>query len=391
MQYFTVQAPTSQQALEKMKREYGDQAMILTQKNFRQGGVFGIFAKPKVEITGYISQSPSRKRAVEQEKKRILESARKEQVFQQLLGEIKALRQDIDRKETADQPQAIARVEELLKDNDFSENFIASLLKRLSSTFSLEDLDDQLLIENSLVEWIGEKIRLYPPLFQTEHGKKIFIIVGPTGVGKTTTIAKLAAIYGLGNDKLKPKKVHIVTVDNYRIAAKDQIATYAEIMRLPVSMVESFEDFKKIIALNEDAELILVDTIGRSPKDLAKLAEMKDIIAGAGSECETHLAVSASTKSSDVEEILKQFEPFGYNSVIITKLDETSRVGNIISVLAGRNKAISYLSDGQKVPQDLEAASVLRLLLSLEGFRINRDKLEKKFGEMKEISGRYWS
>ena len=85
MQYFTVQAPTSQQALEKMKREYGDQAMILTQKNFRQGGVFGIFTRPRVEITGYISQSPSRKMAVVQEKQRILENARKEHVFQQLL------------------------------------------------------------------------------------------------------------------------------------------------------------------------------------------------------------------------------------------------------------------------------------------------------------------
>lgn len=391
MQYFTVQAPTSQQALEKMKREYGDQAMILTQKNFRQGGVFGIFTRPRVEITGYISQSPSRKRVVVQEKQRILENGRKEQVFQQLLSEIKSLREDVGKRETADQPRPIARVEELLKDNNFSKDFIAPLLKRLRSTFSLEDLEDQLLIENSLVEWIGEKIRLYPPLFQTEQGKRIFIIVGPTGVGKTTTIAKLAAIYGLGNYKLKPKKVHIVTVDNYRIAARDQIATYAEIMRLPVSMVESFEDFKKVIALNEDAELILVDTIGRSPRDMAKLAEMKDIIVGAGNECETHLAVSATTKSSDVEEIFKQFEPFGYNSVIITKLDETSSLGNIISVLAGRNKAISYLSDGQKVPQDLEVASVLRLLLSLEGFRINRDKLEKKFGEMKEISGRYWS
>lgn len=391
MQYFTVQASSSQQALEKMKREYGDQAMILTQKNFRQGGLFGIFTRMGVEITGYISQSPGRKRAVEKEKKHIIDNARKEQVFQQLLGEIRSLREEVGRREITDQPAAITRAEELLKENDFSEEFIAPLLKRLRSTFSLKDLDDQLLIENSLVEWIGEKIRLYPPLFETEQRKRIFIIVGPTGVGKTTTIAKLAAIYGIGNQKLKPKKVHIVTVDNYRIAAKDQIATYAEIMRLPISLVESFEDFKKVIAFNEDAELILVDTIGRSPGDLAKLAEMKDIIDGAGSQCETHLAVSATTKSFDIENVLKQFEPFGYNSVIITKLDETSRIGNIISVLSGRNKAISYLSDGQKVPQDLEKASVLRLLLSLEGFRVNRDKLEERFGKIKEISGRYWS
>ena len=212
--------------------------------------------------------------------------------------------------------------------------------------------------------------------------------MGPTGVGKTTTIAKLAAIYGVGNREDSAPRVKIVTIDNYRIAARQQIKTYAEIMRIPVSFVESGADFKKVLALSVETDLILVDTIGKSPRDYSKLAEMREILDVAGSASETHLAVSATTKLSDVEEILQQFEPFNYKAVILTKLDETTRIGNIISALSGRNKSLSFLADGQSVPQDIAKASVVRLLLNLEGFRINRERLENKFGS---IEDKYWS
>jgi flagellar biosynthesis protein FlhF len=92
-----------------------------------------------------------------------------------------------------------------------------------------------------------------------------------------------------------------------------------------------------------------------------------------------------------VEEIFKTFEPFKYKSVILTKLDETLRIGSIISVLAGCNKPISYIADGQSVPQDIEPASVLRLLMNLDGFHINRERLENRFGKRVKISEEYWS
>ena len=107
---------------------------------------------------------------------------------------------------------------------------------------------------------------------------KVFVLVGPTGVGKTTTIAKLAAVFGVGGSSTSSPKVRIVTIDNYRIAALRQIETYAEIMRIPVSCVESAGEFKSFLAMADGTGLILVDTIGRSPRDLAKLAEMKDIL-----------------------------------------------------------------------------------------------------------------
>jgi len=143
--------------------------------------------------------------------------------------------------------------------------------------------------------------------------------------------------------------------------------------------VESAEDLRKNIALYQDTDLILVDTIGRSPRDLGKLAEMKEILAACGGQASVYLALSATTKASDTEEILRQYAPFGYRAVILTKLDETMRIGNVLSCLARQRTPIAYLCDGQGVPQDLEEASPVRLLMNMEGFRIDRDALEKRF------------
>jgi flagellar biosynthesis protein FlhF len=174
--------------------------------------------------------------------------------------------------------------------------------------------------------------------------------------------------------------VRIITIDSYRIGAKRQIEIYGEIMRIPVSSAETKEDLKKLLALHGDADIVLIDTIGKSQRDYRKLAEMKEILDGAGSGAEVHLAVSATTKTRDLEDIFQQYEPFGYSRVIVTKLDETSQIGGLLSVVAKRNKPISFFTDGQKVPQDIEPATVVRLMLNLEGFRVDRDRLESTYG-----------
>jgi flagellar biosynthesis protein FlhF len=144
--------------------------------------------------------------------------------------------------------------------------------------------------------------------------------------------------------------------------------------------VENYRALKKVIALySEGVDMVFIDTIGKSPRDRVKLAEMNDILEACGSSAEVHLVLAASTKSSDITEILRQFEPFGYQSVLITKLDETFRVGNVISALADKKKAVSYVTFGQDVPNDLESATMGRFLLSLDGFRIDREKLDGRF------------
>jgi len=125
-----------------------------------------------------------------------------------------------------------------------------------------------------------------------------------------------------------------------------------------------------------------VDTIGKSPREFTKLAEMNELLRGTGGHEGVHLAVSATTKTADLREILRQFEPFGYTSVLVTKVDETNRLGNIISVLEEKQKPISYLTDGQNVPEDIHPAAVEQILLTLEGFQVDRQMIEDKFGEV---------
>ena len=150
-------------------------------------------------------------------------------------------------------------------------------------------------------------------------------------------------------------------------------------MRIPVASAETAEELKKEIALGIDADIVFVDTVGRSPADYARMAEMRSVLDAVGRGGTTQLVVSATTKFADLLQILRQFEPFGYDSVIVTKLDETGSVGNVISALADARKPVSYLCAGQVVPQDIEEASALRLLRQLDGFRLDRTALEQEF------------
>jgi flagellar biosynthesis protein FlhF len=370
-----------------MKTAYGDDARILTHRSVRRGGFLGLFSSEGVEVTGYLSEDGGRKRKaeVEEEKRKILDGVKKEQTLQTLLQEIQGLRETLENRpapapvHTPELHPSLRQLEELLATNEFAPDYVAGLRDRARREFSLEALENYPQLMTAAVGWIGERIDIDPPLGFTARGTKIVIVVGPTGVGKTTTIAKLAAIYGLGDGRTPARRVRIVTIDNYRIAAKQQIETYAEIMRIPVSLVESAEDLRKNIALYQDTEMILVDTIGRSPRDLGKLAEMKEILAACGSQASVYLALSATTKASDTEEILRQYAPFGYRAVILTKVDETMRIGNVLSCLARQRTPIAYICDGQGVPQDMEEATVVRLLMNMEGFRIDREALEERF------------
>lgn len=397
MQYFTEQAPTHREALDRVRAKYGEQAQVLSHRTVRTGGLLGFFAREAVEVTGYIRPAaapqarPQSKADLEEEKRKILERARAEQAksdeaLERVLDEIRDLKTRIDDRARpspeAEDHEAIRRADELLSQNDFTESFRRELVASLRRDFTLEGLEDWPEVEAALLERIGDCVEVWrEPPARSSRGPRVLALVGPTGVGKTTTIAKLAAIYAVGIGGEKPKSVRMITIDNYRIGARQQIETYGNIMGVPVSCVETAEDLKKTLALHSDADLVLVDTIGKSPRDAVRLAEMQRLVAACGPQAEVHLAVTATMKTSDMAETLRQFEPFGYRAVVLTKLDETNRVGNAISVLAERRKALSYVTTGQRVPQDIERAAVPALLTRLEGFRIDRARLDARYGE----------
>lgn len=390
MEYFIEQGTSHREVMEKVKTKYGERAKVLHYKTVRMGGFLGMFSREGIEVTGYFGKEAKpeaprpRQTDLEEEKRKLLKlgGMTDGKALEQVLKEVRSIKERMD---TFQAPQtetheSIRQIEELLARNEFSYAYISDMIARLKKEFSLEELDDFNRVQERVTDWIADSIDIYPLRFRQKP--QVFTLVGPTGVGKTTTIAKLAAMLGIGGFGGANKQVRILTIDNYRIGAKQQIETYGEIMNIPVSCVETHKDMEKYLALYHDVDVIFIDTIGKSPRDFQKLAEMRELLSSAGVRGSAHLAVSATTKYSDVQEVIRQFEPFNYESIILTKLDETSRVGNLISALADRHKSISFITDGQRVPQDIEPASVTKLLLNLEGFRVNRERLERRFGSV---------
>jgi flagellar biosynthesis protein FlhF len=392
MEYFTEQAYTYSDCVEKIRLKYGPAAKVLIQKSVRMGGFLGLFSREGVEMSGIISDSgkyaPPRKPALdfEEEKKKILQNVKgPDPVIQEMLKEMRSAVLTIKEKiETPlgaekDEHPSLVRLRELLELNDFTPAYSKNIMDRVRREFSLDALEDFKALQDTVLEWMGESIRPCQEESFQRH-PRILVLVGPTGVGKTTTIAKLAAIYGLGNMGRKPLSVRMITIDSYRIGAQNQIETYGGIMGIPVSCVENYDELREaIIRYSAGVDMILVDTIGKSPRDAVKLAEMQKLLEVCGASAEVYLALAATTKSSDMGEILRQFEPFGYRSVIVTKLDETFRVGNVISALADRGKSVAFITEGQQVPKDIQRAHPIRFLINLEGFKIDREKLERRF------------
>ena len=203
---------------------------------------------------------------------------------------------------------------------------------------------------------IADFIPVAPPI-QLDPGKmRVAALVGPTGVGKTTTVAKLSAYAQL---HLK-QTVALLTLDTYRMAAVDQLQQYAQILQVPMHVALTVEDLRSALSFYQDRALVLIDTPGHSPKDTETLNQLRALLDELP-EVETHLVLSATTKPRDLTEIALRYEPLRPTRLLFTKLDETSTFGPILSTLARVKRPLSYLGTGQEVPEALELATSRRV------------------------------
>ncbi|MCL2093198.1 MAG: flagellar biosynthesis protein FlhF [Treponema sp.] len=417
-QYFIEQAPTYDEAERKARAKYGERLTILMHETVKiPGGFLNLFSREGVKIAGIIpklgkgvqarepgarepsirefipSQEPSQPRehrvareplGFVEEKERILAMAKagKDNAIKEVLAEVKTIKEKLETQGLAssrEEHPTLNRIDDVLILNDFPPSYRKTLLDRIRKEISLDGLEDYNAVQDRVLEWIGESIRIHDSA-AFKIRPRVMVLVGPTGVGKTTTIAKLAANFGIDDMGHHKRRIIMVTIDAYRIGARQQLETYSSVMEFPCYAVGDYDELKKLMAMNaEGTDLFLIDTIGKNPRDMVQLGEMKQLLDAAGSQAEIHLALSASTKASDLTEILRHFECFNYRSVIVTKLDETIRTGNIIGALAEKGKAVSYITNGQKVPTDIQRAQVIQFLINLEGFRVNRIKLEDRF------------
>ncbi len=277
--------------------------------------------------------------------------------------------------------ESIKKISEMLEENEFTFSFIEEIEDKIRNEFSLEQLENFDLVERRVVDWIGESIILAKQkIFRPPH---VVIIVGPTGVGKTTTLVKLAAQFCISY-KHEGRKAEIcfITTDSMRVGAMEQLSRWGEIMEYKVLKAETTEDLKTLYDENRDQmDAIFIDTSGYSPNDATHIGAMKALLDIPGMNPDVYLAMTASTKARDLDNIMKNYEPFGYNSVIITKCDESEQYGNVISKLFERRKAISYITNGQKASTNILKASVVDFLIRLEGFKVDRVHIEDKFGD----------
>ena len=211
----------------------------------------------------------------------------------------------------------------------------------------------------ALLAAIAERIAAAPFGEPAAGQANVIALVGPTGVGKTTTIAKLAAPYALS----RKRRIGLVTLDTYRIAAVEQLRTYAEIMDVPVRVAHGRKDIVQALQSLSGCDLIFLDTAGRSQKNREQVAEMEKVLEGI--RCEPHLVVSATTKPRDLHEIVREFSAVRFRSLILTKLDETNTLGPALELITQTGLSVSYVTAGQRVPEDIEAADPHRFAARL--------------------------
>jgi flagellar biosynthesis protein FlhF len=388
MIYKSYKAPSYKDAVLQAKMDFGNDVYIIGRKEVREGGFMGMFTKTYTEITVARNEddckapksgpktgtaaaplipavaahskplpaargdggSESERGSGQPEKAKAIADAA---ILKELLDIKKSLK---EMSGPGPRSPHLAKLLAALRENDFSEEYIDRVGSRLEQELTLKEATDRKRLEEKLKEYILESIETSGPIKAGKGKPTVVVLVGPTGVGKTTTIAKLAATYGI----LQKHRVEIFTIDSYRIAAIEQLGKYAELMQLPFTVINSREEFKNAVQ-NSKAELVFVDTAGRSPKNSLGLAELRDILDGVRSNIEIHLVVSATTKYRDAMDIFTRFNQLLYSKVIITKLDEANTIGPLVSVLS-KERRLSYLANGQSVPDDIELAEKEKLL-----------------------------
>ncbi|HSV97191.1 MAG TPA: flagellar biosynthesis protein FlhF [Spirochaetota bacterium] len=442
MRYVKIKAKTYNEAMMKLKMEHGDDAIPISHKYVKEGGLFNskFLARELVELTAAIPERKSAARTkasprstidftvgdndilkkgvrmetvvqspvepVESPRSPDLSAARFEKVLaaaraipeatrpaiaaetaetveieqrelsslRKLEKEFHELKESLNRMMEAKgdgggKRSAVLHEEEsimrpfmdLLESNDFGRDECKNIIGEVRNSVSHDDLNDRSKIEKTLRELLKSRIVTSGP-FKKGSRKKVLMFIGPTGVGKTTTMAKLGAIFALREGC----RVAFITIDNYRIAATEQLKKYAEIMKIPVHVVNDQKAFKEIIE-HEKAEIIMVDTSGRSHKNDLKISEIKSYADTIEYDFEKVLCVSANTKKHDLASVFKSFDKVNFTSVIVTKVDETAFIGNVLDLADKYKKPIAYYTTGQEVPNDIDIADPEKLVNMMIG------------------------
>lgn len=362
------------EALAGVKRCFGPNAVILSTRTVSRGGLLGFHAKPLVEITAarempaLAETGRTRRLAAVQTRLSAKSSAvpavaalagltaapagsdRLLKEFVSLKSVVSDLVLETRRKNTESAPGKLPDLYRSLIENAVAEDIALGMVRRLEAELSHDQLHDEAEIRCRLSSILIESVPVSGPIMPAcTDGPHLAALIGPTGVGKTTTVAKLAANFSLREHK----KVGLITLDTYRIAAVEQLKTYAQIIDVPLKVAMTPDEYQDAIFELSDRDVILIDSAGRSQRDSIKIQELRSFFAVAAPH-ETHLVLSSASSERVIHQAIDRFRPMGFDRVIFTKIDEAVGFGVILGALQKVQARLSYITTGQDVPSDIE-------------------------------------
>ncbi len=380
------QGKNETEAINNAKEELGKSVVILNVKESRPTGFLRFFKSKVVEVTAAIEEGNQRRESnYKRENSRFrdtvveLPADRKntntEKAIEEKLDSLQNLLENQLRQEK-DETMAQKPVKEkneivmfmqmlynTLIDNEVNEKYANEIVNEIEKNSKGKVTIDSILgnIYQKLVLKFGEPNLITP----AENGPKLVYLIGPTGVGKTTTIAKIASKLHIDSKK----SIALLTADTYRIAATDQLRTYANILGVPLKVIFSENEILEAIEEFHDYEYILVDTAGHSPHNEEQKNDMKKFIhcADGKAEKEVYLVLSATTKYRDLVQIVNSYSNIVDYKLIFTKTDETMTLGNILNIKLHTKADLSYITCGQSVPDDIEVINVQKIVKQLLG------------------------
>lgn len=368
-------AETLQDAMSKVKTDMGKEAVILHTRKFKEGGFLGFFGRQMFEVMAAIEETvvvpePASKPLAQPRLKPLASVAATVQEtpvdnddLTEEIQEMKSLMEEMlnqmeHQREAKNYPPPVQKVFQQLLDSEVEEKVAHRLVKDLLKQCPDGNFADTGTACETLEKSILKLLKRPRPInFKKKDDRQQAIaLVGPTGVGKTTTIAKLAATFAI----VDKKKVALITADTYRVAAVEQLKTYGEIIGIPVEVIYTAQELTQAMARHKEKDLILIDTAGRSHRNTVQMAELKTLM-DAAQPTVTYLVLSATTKYRDMLDIADSYVDFSVNAMIFTKLDETSSLGAVLNIVNKTQKYLSYVTVGQNVPDDIEVADPVKI------------------------------
>lgn len=358
--FITIVASDYDSALKQARSEYGPAVRIQTRKDFFMGSSFT--KKAACEISFYLVEPKGEEtKPVEKPKEHeepVLASSLQGKALHDMNGFLP---------EMVVPSQSKALLEDLLRGNDFGDEYIREVANAVIGTDTLYSKDE---FEMKILEYIIDAISIDHASFA--HPPKYFVLLGPTGVGKTTTLVKIAMLYSQIVPAECQLKVAMLSLDSFRAGAFAQIETFCNDLHIDLFRCTAEGELSLLLGQLDSYDLVLVDTMGKSPKDgelALKLKAMLSVLPK--KETSYYLAVSASHKQRDMERYYNLLGSYTISSMVVTKTDETENVGNVLSFGRSHNLPLLFMTDGQKVPQDLHKASNELILGFLEGFSLD--------------------